>query len=214
MPRLNPPLPIVGSTIMHLVVETLIDSQRCMTDFHYINANPNLPASNEETLFIAAWRAACETTYLACLSTDALLTTYKAEELSDLTRQGNEIFGLSLAGTASSTHIPLEMAQVITIQTSVKGQHGRGRVFMPGVPSSFVSPLVNPNGPNPAGITAYVNLVNALETTLTVGASSYRLGVTTKPIPWGNFTRARVWDILYVRSPFGTQRRRRPGRGI
>lgn len=122
-------------------------------------------------------------------------------------------------GTVAGHALPAEVTAVLEKFTSLKGQHGRGRMEMPAVPISFTTPATNPNVLNAAGLVAYQNPGTLLTTPVASGGVNYspcliaRANPDADPIILANNLAILVNDYD-VRENLGTQRRRYPGRGI
>jgi hypothetical protein len=198
---------------MHLAINGLCEGSVTITDFYFVRATVGYTLG-EENAFINAFVVAAQPTFLACLPSDWKLTNYKAELMSDLTKVPEYSTSGATPGTTGATHLPLEMAAVISTATLVKGQHGRGRVYMPAIPVGFVTPAADASRLNGGAAIVYGTFASAMVLPLTVGGSTYNWCVATRKTPWGNWTNAGLVINVYIRDVLATVRRRRPGRGI
>jgi hypothetical protein len=118
-------------------------------------------------------------------------------------------------GAVGFPPLPGTTSAIISKYTALKGQHGRGRNYMPYVPSTFTTPGTDPNLLNGSGVAAYVSLMNAFLVPVTAGGTTWRLSVTTRPAPPNTLTiQAAVVTYTITTTILGTTRRRREGRGI
>lgn len=108
-------------------------------------------------------------------------------------------------GDVTGSSLPSSVAAVITKRTALAGRSFRGRVFLPGVPSSYEldSELTG------AAMTATATLADVMILQKTQG------GYTWVPIVYTKAELAvpQVWTSYLVRSPLRTQRRREVGKG-
>jgi hypothetical protein len=151
---------------------------------------------------------------LACLPPTASIPRCIASDLNPGVSP-TQIQALTGAvGTAGATALPSTVAAVLTRYTGLKGQHGRGRLYMPCVPNTFVTPAVDPNSLNGAAVTAYDALQAAMIVALTDGVTPHRAVVVTralKPATVPSF--AAAISSVVLETTLGTVRRRRKGRG-
>ena len=211
MPRNNPALPPTSLGAAAMTVQTVCAGQLNMVTFQYLaNTAAGLTTSELATL-IASWRTAIQPAFLACLPPAAILSTITAADIS-LGASPTQYAFLTAAGTvAASTPLPPQAAVCITRYTGTRGQHGRGRFYMPSIPSTFVAPATNPDEITPAANTAYLNLANLLwQTSLSLGVRTAQLAILTRPTPPATlFLRGALVSAVAVRLAIATQRRRR-----
>ncbi len=146
------------------------------------------------------------------------MTTLVSVTVIDLTVNQNPsqivLFAPATVGTVGAANLPLEMSVTIRKLTALKGQHGRGRISFPAVPTSFTTPAVDPNMLNAAGITAYSNIISNLTTTLIIGPHNWQPYVVMRAlIPATPPTRGTPISSMLVDTVLGTARRRKEGRG-
>jgi len=214
--RNNPVLPsLANAAAFRITASGVIDQQMWLTNFDYINLVTNTPNPNAEANLGANWLTACATQLKACLASDVTFSQLKITCLTIPTRlPGYRTTDASFGnGTVAGSHYDSVIAGIITKETFTKGQHGRGRNYIPGVPLSFVTAGTNPNSLNATGITAYNNLVFALVTLISDGTNNYSLGVTQRTRAGAAATNGQIQGTTFNRTLLGTVRRRRVGRG-
>lgn len=120
------------------------------------------------------------------------------------------------AGIIGTAPIPQEMCGLMVKRTGLRGMHGRGHMYWPGVPTTFVTPATDPNRLNPVGILAYGVLATRLQGAMTdLSGRSWTPVVATRPVPPAFLvTNAAPIVSVNVVSLLATQRRRKEGRGI
>lgn len=211
--RVNPPLPLVGTTngvVLYRIWGNL-ENQLTINTFYFAAAVPNPTASQLATLN-ANIRGALFNNYTACLSVDwqALKCTLDVVHRNDIIG----VIDTSITGTSGGRgagHLPTEVAIVIIRYSQVKGQHGRGRIGLPGVAAAdTLNSRVN------AGslITALGGLTSAMATTASDGTNTWtpsvvqRSPVSPKLVIGFSATGRIIANLL-----LGTVRRRKIGRG-
>jgi hypothetical protein len=214
--RVNPQLPSIGT--QNLFLATLMgtcDSMVWMVNLAYMGAN-TLTALSESNI-AATLSAALHPSLLAVMDSSSL---WQFTKVSCLNMPARIPFvaavnaGAGYAGTVGATHIPMEMAAVVSKYTLTKGQHGRGRNYWPCVPTSFVTPASNANSLNATAIAAYQTLANQTDAVgIADGAAEMFLAVYQRPAKGFPATQAQAVENIIIRPVLGTVRRRRPGRG-
>jgi hypothetical protein len=189
MPRTNASLPaIIGDCIKAVVNITGTDRVAQLTIPFMGTVFSGAGLASDVAAFPAALKASIEATLKACLPLTATITLYQAQAVSR-----NDVRNASLvsnvAGTvALSTSLPSNAGAVITRGVAVKGQHGRGRLTMPYVPNTFVTPAVDPNILNAGAITAYNAFIGALfgvsaPAGIIVNGHTYYPALHQRPVP-------------------------------
>jgi hypothetical protein len=144
------------------------------------------------TAFGTAWVAAVTATLVAVLPTTSTLFQVDVAATNRLdVRTGQTTF--TTVGTVVGNQLAENVAAVIVRGVAVKGQHGRGRVMMPQVPSSFTTPATDPNVLNATGQTAYTAFLQAVFGTvappaIVVNGHSYYPAILQKPDPGSQLT--------------------------
>jgi hypothetical protein len=174
------------------------------------------PSPAEMLAFSTAFQAIMLTNYLACLTADSKLDEILITDLSVGTVPSlHDRTNTGTAGSVADHALPFEMAVVLSKRTALRGQHGFGRIAMPCIPSTFVDLATHSNELNATGLGTYSNLADSMEQNITHGAITYEPVVTTRPIaPATLVTHAAKVTSVLLRTPLGTCRRRKPGRGI
>jgi hypothetical protein len=217
MARFNPDLPLHGSTAIRFTVQTTTDGQECLTKFDYICTNDTTsPSLNDLISFNVAWQGALEAAFRALINPLTEITAYIVQELAyGLTPSYFNVLGSGLPGTAGTTSLPIEVAAVMKLLTTVKGQHGRGRTYYPGVPDTFITPATSANKLNVAGLAAYNSWKFLLLPLITGGTRTWQYSQLEKPVPPNTlFLRGIQITSLVMNAVLGTSRRRKVGRGI
>jgi hypothetical protein len=213
--RTNAPLPVLATVAYRVTVFYQLDNQVCLWNMDYIMASSVQTASSEQNLannFITA----CTTAIRGCLAADGLFSQVKVQCLTNPARIPSivAIIAGNQPGSVAGTHLPSEVAAIISKQTSTKGQHGRGRLYLPGVPNSFVTPGTDANRLNATGVAASAALATALNSaTIQDGAVNASPAVTTRVLKGLPTTQGQTLTTFTSRFLLGTVRRRRIGRG-
>jgi len=212
--RVSPPLPLLGPTngaVVYKIFGT-IEGQMTMSSFFYAAAVNN-PTTGQLTTLLANIHTSLWAAYRSCISVDWATVKERVDVVHRNDLAGVDSFTVAgSGGTRSAGHLPTEVAIQLIRYSAVKGQHGRGRVSIPGVPTADVT------GSNiSAGtlVTALNTLVTQILTTVTDGGgntytSSICQRATGSPklvIGSAPIVRMTVPTLL------GTIRRRKIGRG-
>jgi hypothetical protein len=207
------PPPITGD-VYRMSIYTTSQSQVCINTFDYMgSAFGATPATNMVAL-LNAWALNIQGPYLQCLATLARANYYLCQCVSSNTAPTIQKT-ISASGSVAAAPLPLEMAAILKKLSGLKGQHGRGRVFMPAVPTTFTTPTTDPNVLNTVGSLAYNALAITLLTAQAVGGTTYLPVVSKRPVgPLNVVTNAAVLLDMQPVSLLATQRRRKVGRGI
>lgn len=212
--RVNPPLPVTSTAILRLTVFVLVDGQQCLMNFDYQIVSGPIAGTAEADL-IVAWRLANEPALQAIISNDALITGYKCAMISQPTRiPAYFVIALGgLLGTGGATHLPTTVAGVVSKYTLIKGQHGRGRNYVPAVPTAFVTPGTNADSMNAAGLAAYATFAGLMAAGLLGAGTNFSPCISQRDKGVVAVTKAENVVQTIVRPLLGTVRRRRVGRG-
>jgi hypothetical protein len=118
-------------------------------------------------------------------------------------------------GTAGASPLPMEVAAIMSRYSGLKGKHGRGRMFWPAVPNTFVTAATDADLLNAAALTAYAAVEADLELSLVAGAKVWAPFLPTTPTPPSVVYSQGVVVTRCTTNPvLGTCRRRKKGRGI
>lgn len=211
--RVNAPLPPPGAkAVIEIAVVGIVEGQRTVNTFYYAGAPAALLTSTDLLSAINAWTAAFLTDYKACLSSDWAALGLTATCLTQPTLQTvSAVAAGGVVGTGPASHAPNQVAVVISRYTATKGQHGRGRVYMPAVPDPW---LTASSITGAAGIAAYTAFAADIGTGITVSGIAYAASVVQRAAtsPRGI---VGVGPITFTLPRYltGTCRRRRLGRG-
>lgn len=210
--RTNPTLPVPTGHVVQLILQGTCDNQVVLNVLHYMSGNET-PTTATLGTFVTAWIAANQASYLACLSSDYSLSLYKAQYLDQPSVQTlQSSSGLPAPGTGAAGHAPNQVAALISLYSAVRGQSGRGRVYLPGVPAGAVTNSILSG----AQLTAMATLLTKLQTTVVGGAVNY------VPVIWSRRNYNKLTGAGGGASPIiqgatnktvATIRRRRIGRG-
>jgi hypothetical protein len=213
--RNNPDLPALVDSAINVVAQIIVASQTCEFSLQYIASSTLTPTAAHLTAFGVAWLANVGTALLACMTPDAVLRNILIQDLNPGTCPSQSV-AAGGPGTVTGHCYPTPVAAILTKQTPVKGQRGRGRLYVPAVPLSFVTPGTEIDLLNAGAITLYQALATALLLPVAVtGYGSWVVSIVSRPVPPALIP--SQGDGLTGMQPvtlLGTQRRRREGRGI
>jgi hypothetical protein len=164
--------------------------------------------------FASAWLTNMQISLLGVMSEDATLADLVVSEVA-LGTTPSVVSVVNLPATVAVHGYPTTVAACVSKHTALKGQHGRGRCYVPAVPLTFVTPATEPDTINNTGSVAYGLFASSLLTTVPAGGTSWRLAVATRPVPPVTLvTNAERVIALTLDLLLATVRRRREGRGI
>ncbi len=209
-----PPAPPVANNLIRITRTSRADGQLCENTFDYVDATVTPISSANLDACCTNWKSFVDTTYLACLSPSSEMVSISAQELHfGTTPTQVQLDTPGTVGTAGTSCLPLEVGATLARVTDLKGKHGRGRITMPGVPDTFVTPTANSSELNATGVTAYDALGVKLSSVVPISAISPV--VSTRPVPPSVLIdNAKPVTGYITRIILGTQRRRKVGRGI
>lgn len=213
--RTNPILPALTTPAYRVTTLYLCDQQVCLFTMDGIMAS-NTQTANSESNLATSWDTTMRAALKGMLSSDCFLTGYKVQCLTTPTRMpfNFAIPSISQAGGVAPSHIPLEMAVILSKGTAFKGQHGRGRAYFPGFPSSGLTPATDANRVNALGQTWLTAVGTALIAgTILDGANAFQPAVTQRTTKGAPTTNGAVITVFAFKLLLGTVRRRRIGRG-
>jgi hypothetical protein len=210
--RVNASLPqTIGQAVVQYRLLGLQENQVTICTFNYQGPNPS-PTATQLASLLTSISGNLLSPFLACVSSD---WTVDFEELNVVTTNAiNGVFSTTHSGTAGSRGTPAlntEMAIVINRECVVKGQHGRGRVSLPGVAAADVTR-------SRITAAALTTAVNALQAAMLLTASD-GVNVYTPVMAQRATTTPRLvigaspLTSVTHGSLLGTVRRRKIGRG-
>lgn len=211
--RVNAPLPAVGAAngvVMYRIFGT-IEGQLTISVFYYSSAVP-APTLTQLLLLEGNISTQLYLKYRSCLSADWACT----QETLDVVHVNNIVGVVSTTnsgtvGVRPAGHLPTEVALVINRKSSVKGQHGRGRVSLPAISTGDVTASKMTLA---AAITAVNTLAGGMSPTVTDGTNTYTPCIAQRAISSPKLV-VGFSPITSVVPNFllGTIRRRKIGRG-
>lgn len=212
--RNNPALPVITTPLYEVSAIGAGEAGIFICNFAYLMLAGGQTSASESNI-ATSWANNAAAAFRACLSNLYTLTSVKVTCVSNNTRMpftntANANLGV---GTVGFFPLPSTNAGIISKQTTVKGQHGRGRNYIPGIPTSFVTPAVAPDQLNAGALTAYTSLCVAVGLQVADGGTNGALCVYTRVKNGANVTNAAAVQTIFARPLIGTVRRRRAGRG-
>ncbi len=194
---------LVSGDLMVGVIKGLLAGQSVQTTFHW--RATSVPTAYTLTSFLQDLLDDIVPEYRLCLSSDWTGFSVYGRRVSPNPTRGQEQATGTMAGLVSSTSLPPSVAAVLSRFTNQPGPKGRGRVFMPAVPSSF-----NTNGQvNTTGKNIYDAFLPWLDITWPSSG-----GATFEPILLTPPADARNIEFAQTRIVLRSQRRREIGVGI
>ena len=214
--------PLLMASVARVTLNTTTNGQSCQNTFDYLMGTG---ATNPSVADLQDLGAAWCTTMLAALkaifSPLTNLIGVTVQEMHYLTTPSQLVLfsGSPVAGTAGATNLDLQLQVTASRESGLKGKHGRGRVQLPAVPNTFVTPATDVNVINSTGISAYGPLLTLFNSGLAAGIYLWYPYLTQKyqagdPAPVGSVNFGTAITSYILRLTIGTQRRRREGRGI
>lgn len=213
--RNNAQLPALATPAYRIQPFYVVDQQTCLWTMDFIMTSSAQSATSEQNL-ATTFNTAMATAIRGFLAADCFYVGVKVTCLTTPARIGF-MFNVATAnqsGQVAGNHLPSQMAAIISKYTSTKGQHGRGRFYLPGVPIQFTTPATDCDRINAAGVTA----MGAINTALLGGAitdsANVALPAVTQRVAAGAaVTHGQVIAQLQSRLLLGVIRRRRVGVG-
>ncbi len=212
----DPAAPTITDNVVRIVLETLTDNVRCQTVFDYNSSLATPAAASDLTNLLTAWQTGIDTELKAIFSPDTLLISASAAEIHfGVTPTQVNLYAPGVVGTSGAHSLEIELTAIVSKYANLKGRHGRGRWQFPAIPDTFVTPASSPNTINATGLTAYQALAALLVASVFDGSNTWYPCISTRPIPPViAVNNVALITSTLTRDNIGTQRRRRPGRGI
>jgi len=147
---------------------------------------------------VAAW---CESDLADVLDDTNVVDEIRVEDL-DFTDLPTVVVGSTVSGSVGGNPAGGQVAAITTLRTALSDRSHRGRIFWPGVSSTFIN-AVDGTTLDPDAMTAYDTAANALLAAVDAVAAATTIGVISR-------TLVEVNPVLSVatRPYLGTQRRR------
>lgn len=207
--RNNPALVPPNTNLFEVILQGSVEGQMTINTFYYWDNGAGLIPGSESNL-TGVFNANVFPLIQACLSIDWAAISVKVRCITDQTRSPFvSNYGVGTNGTGPAGHEPTSVAALISRYTNFRGQAGRGRLYLPAVPSGWVanSSILTANfGP-------FTTLASALSTTWISGGTSWTPQIFSKGTRFQ--PRAGAANIArgVARQLLATIRRRRVGRG-
>jgi hypothetical protein len=214
MGRSNAPAPAITGDVYRISLYMTNQNQVCINSFDVMGDQfASSPGANMVAL-LNAWALNNQTAFLTCMATLCRLNYYLMQCLSsNVAPSIQKVAGAS--GSVATAPLPIEMAAIIKKTSALKGQHGRGRCFLPAVPVTFTTNTTDPNNLNAAALITYTALCTSILTPTPAGGRVYTPCISTRPIgPLHVVTNAVAMTDANPVALLATQRRRKIGRGI
>lgn len=211
--RTNPTLPALTGNVVMLTLFGTVENQLTLNILYYEDQTGTVGSITNLNSFIGSWTVPNQASLLAVSSSDWSLTQYKAQyvNLPAIIPQYSTT-GLPQPGTGPATHEPTTVAALISKFSQVKGQSGRGRYYIPAIPTAWVTA----SSINPTFITNYNTYAGKLVNQITSGGITYTPGIFSRrgfnkvTGTGGGFS---PMSNAIAKTLLGTVRRRRIGRG-
>lgn len=211
--RNNPDAPLITGDLARVVVEYEGLSGKFNCVFDYMANGLGVITSGVLSALATAFQTASEANLRGCLSNQCRINRYLAADLNP-GKAATQQQSSALLGSVVQPSLPEEMGIVITKGTTLKGQHGRGRVTLPAIPITFTTPATSPDQTNGTAATALNPLLTSLASSLTAAGVLFTPVLVTRPlIGAGVPTRAMLITSWANDVVLGTVRRRKVGRG-
>lgn len=215
--RVNAPLPVIApQSVLRLSLQGVSEGNATVTVLDYLSsAVPPLTASYEAA-FATSFLAAIMSSFQALVTSTWSAVSVRVADVTRPTRAPsiNLFPATTVVGAQPFPALPSTDAVVISKITAVKGQHGRGRIFMPNVPVAFTLQPFQPEFLTPTALAGYIAFGNLLLNPIISSGITWDLCVSTRSVGAAPVTNAAIVASMIVRTLLGTVRRRRLGRGI
>lgn len=213
--RVNPQLPNLSTPVYQVTVSGSGEAGIWLINLAYLaSASPQTNLSEQN--IATTWNTQCNVSLKACLNQTYTYTGVKVTCVTNPNRipyTGTGLTGMG-SGTVLSSALPSTVAAIFSKYTTTKGQHGRGRNYMPAPPITFTTPASLPDYVNATGLTAYNSFLSAIQSASIVdGSTLMALCIYTRVAKGQPVTQGQFCSVVQMRSLLGTVRRRRTGRG-
>lgn len=213
--RTNPPLPTLTTPAYRVTFQYLVDQQICLVTHDFIMSTNSQTNASEQNL-ANSFNTTTAPQLKNALSSDCFLQTIKVQCLTTPSRLPFTFTlpSASQAGSVVGNHLPSEIAAIVTKYTATKGQHGRGRIYLPGLPSSFITPGSDANRLTATGLAATNGTATGFTSASNLDGTNLALAaVTTRVLKGAPTTQGQTVALYVSRALVGVIRRRRIGRG-
>lgn len=192
-----------------------LEEQQTMSTFFYADAKPKFTGTYLDCADLFSGLD-LPVTGLFSRYKEVMVSTWGGERVlidlvTDPTILTHETVTNTWVGIVPGPHKPIQSATTIAKFSLWKGQHGRGRISLPGVPDAWAvnTALVNP-------VTNYGDFAAAMKAVVTYNGKTWRPGIySTKKLDDGSKINGWI-DLIatVVRTTLGTCRSRKPGVGV
>jgi hypothetical protein len=213
--RNNPVSPLIGANALaRVIVLFTSNGQSYEINLDYLSITPTTFTPTFLEFLGTSVQSVIQASLLAVLPPTASITGYLVQDLNPATCPSQLIPVTGAVGTAGASAANGMISAVLTKTSFLKGQHGRGRAYIPCVPNTFVTPVTDPNVINGVGKPLYDTLANALAVSIVATTPNMQPCITTRPsAPNTVPLRASIIFKFITELVLGTQRRRKEGRG-
>jgi hypothetical protein len=201
----------INDTIVEYIIQGSIEGQLTVNTFYY-HGIVTVPTFAQLTTLLTNISLQVFSNMRTCVSADWSCTRELLNVVDVSSIQGViSVANAGVLGTRPATHLPTEVAAVLIRRTTLKGQHGRGRVSLPAIsPGDVTASTIT----LAAEKTALAALASAMLFVCSDGTNNYTPVVAQRsPAPprlVTNYTNITSVTPNYV---LGTVRRRKLGRG-
>jgi hypothetical protein len=207
--RFNPMPPAPTLNVYRVRLGGVVEGQQTMNTFYYDDGMPvgSATTASLTELFNAFTGAGGVTTaYDAAVSSDWTFSNLTIDCPTSPTLAASVVSPL-VAGTGPAGHEPNQVAVTLAKTTAWKGQHGRGRISLPAVPTVWVSQTLLIN------TVAIGALVTKMKQALTGASHTFTPGLLSRATPPSTTLGYMPLTNVVIRTVLGSCRRRKPGVG-
>lgn len=209
--RTNVPLPVPAGNVFRVRIVGSIESQLTVTTFYYMDGRtPGSALTSHCTDLDTALRVASHlyAKYVGACSNEWVGTSVLIDSPNN-PNLATQTFASPGTPSGGPGHEPTTVSAVITKYTGFKGQAGRGRVYVPAVPTGFVGSSTITN------LNVWSILASQMLVSETAGGQTYAPVVFSKGLRTQNPKVTGAAGIIncVARTLLGNTRRRRIGRG-
>lgn len=194
---------LAANDVLIGVIKGTLFNQTVESTFHW--KVTSVPNGYNLLTFVEELAAGFLTDYAECMSISWAASAVYARRISAPATRGVETIPTATPGVVNSVSLPPATAAVLSRYTNVAGPKGRGRVFMPAVPTSFHLNGLLTN----AGVDTYGGFLPRLDLTFTTTA-----GAVLEPVLVSTTGEATNVETAKVQRVLRVQRRREIGVGI
>lgn len=210
--RLNPSLPAPTGNVIQLTIFGTLENQVTLNILYYQDPTGTVASITNLGNLMAAWLVANSVSMLACSSSDWTYQQLKSQYVNQPTIIPQYNVSGPTSGTGPALHEPTTMAAILSKATLVKGQSGRGRYYVPGIPLANVTSSALTAG----SLATYQTYATKLNTVVVAGGLNYTPGIFSRrgfnkvTGQGGGFS---PMSAVTAKALLGNIRRRRIGRG-